>query len=156
MPDQLPMYLSAAAIAAMPAEKRVHFVNPLAIRHNKSLGDAVGLKNLGIHFSTVAPGDYSTEFHAHRYEEECIYVLSGHGTATIGETKQRIGPGDFIGCPCNGVAHEMFNDGTEPLVCLVIGQRLIQEVTDYPRRDLRLFRHSGVREIVETKNLRQV
>ncbi|MSQ18310.1 MAG: cupin domain-containing protein [Betaproteobacteria bacterium] len=156
MPESAPLFLSAAAIAAMPAEKRVHFVNPLAIRYNKSLGDAVGLKNIGVHLITVAPDDYSTEYHVHRYEEECIYVLSGRGMATIGETKQRIGPGDFIGCPCNGVAHEMINDGAEPLVCLVIGQRLPQEIVDYPRRELRLIRHSGVRELVETKNLRKV
>jgi uncharacterized cupin superfamily protein len=150
------MYLSATEIAAMPAERRVHFVNPLAIRQNKSIGDAVGMKNLGVHLVTVAPGDSSTEFHAHRYEEECIYVLSGRGKATIGEATHQIGPGDFIGCPCNGVAHETINDGTEPLVYLVVGQRLVQEVTDYPRKGLRLFRHSGVRELVDWKDLRKV
>jgi len=150
------MLLTATAIAAMPEEKRVHFVNPLAIRLNKSLGDAVGMKNLGVHLVTVLPGDYSTEFHAHRYEEECFYVLSGQGKATIGESTYRIGPGDFIGCPCNGVPHEMLNDGTEPLMYLVMGQRLVQEVTDYPRRGLRLFRHSGVRELVDVREIRGV
>ena len=151
-----PMLLSAATIAAMPEERRVHFVNPLAIRFNKSLGDAVGLKNLGVHLVRVAPGDYSTEFHAHHYEEECIYVLSGHGTATIGQSIHPIGPGDFLGFPCNAVAHELKNDGTEPLVYLVMGQRLVQEVAEYPRQGLRLFRHSGVRELVDVKQLRAV
>ena len=148
------MYLAAAAIAAMPAERRVHFLNPKAIRSNKSLGDATGLTRLGVHLITVAPGDRSTEFHVHHYEEECIYVLSGRATAVIGEESHSIGPGDFIGCPCNGVAHEMVNDGAEPLVCLVIGQRLVQDITDYPRRGKRLFRHSGKRDVVDHDQLR--
>lgn len=156
MTEPRPLFLSAAAIAAMPAERRVHFVNPLAIRLTKSLGDAVGMKNVGVHLVTVAPGDVSAEFHAHRYEEECLYVLSGHGRATIGDVTHNIGPGDFIGCPCNGVAHETINDGAEPLVYLVVGQRLVQEVTDYPRKGLRLFRHSGVRELVDVKEIRSV
>ena len=148
------MYLAAAAIAAMPAERRVHFLNPKAIRSNKSLGDATGLTHLGVHLITVAPGDRSTEFHVHHYEEECIYVLSGHATAVIGEASHAIGPGDFIGCPCNGVAHEMVNDGAEPLVCLVVGQRLTQDITDYPRRAKRLFRHSGKRDVVDHDQIR--
>ena len=148
------MYLAAAAIAAMPGERRVHFLNPQAIRTNKSLGDAVGMKHLGVHLITVAPGDRSTEFHVHHYEEECIYVLSGRATAVIGDESHGIGPGDFIGCPCNGVPHEMVNDGAEPLVCLVIGQRLTQDITDYPRRGKRLFRHSGKRDLVDHAQIR--
>jgi len=49
------MYLSAQAIASMAAVKRVHFLNDGAIRSNKSLGDAVGMKNLGVHLTTVEP-----------------------------------------------------------------------------------------------------
>ena len=66
------MYLSAKTIAAMAGEHRVHFVNPAAKRINKSLGDAAGLKNLGVHMMTVAPGDRSSEYHSHRYEDEAI------------------------------------------------------------------------------------
>lgn len=147
------MYLSAEKIAAMEGNRRVHNLNSAAIRTNKSLGDEVGLKNIGIHLISVAPGDKSTEFHTHRYEEEAIYVLSGRGTAVIGETTQEIGPGDFIGFPAGGAAHETINDGTEPLVCLVIGQRLQQDVVDYPRKGKRLFRNSGERNLVDHSNL---
>ena len=94
----------------MEGERRVHFVNPKAVRINKSLGDAAGLKNLGVHLMTVAPGDRSSEYHCHRYEDEAIYVLSGHGTAVIGEESYRIGPGDFLGFPGGGPAHETIND----------------------------------------------
>jgi uncharacterized cupin superfamily protein len=150
------MYLSAENIAAMEGVRRVHFLNPSAVRTNKSLGDEVGLKKLGVHLISIAPGDKSTEFHVHHYEEEAIYVLSGRGTEVIGETRQKIGPGDFIGFPTNGVAHETINDGTEPLVCLVIGQRLQQDVTDYPRKRQRLYRHSGERNVVDYANIERV
>jgi uncharacterized cupin superfamily protein len=64
------MYLSAEAIAAMEGVRKVHYLNPDAVRINKSLGDAVGLKNIGVHLISVPPGHRSTEFHVHHYEEE--------------------------------------------------------------------------------------
>jgi uncharacterized cupin superfamily protein len=147
------MYLSAQAIAAMHAAKRVHFLNEGAIRSNKSIGDAAGLKNLGVHLITVQPGHRSTEYHFHHYEEECVYVLSGSGTAVIGEQTHKVGPGDLMGHPIDKVAHEMTNDGTEPLVCLVIGQRLVQDISDYPRKGKRLYRHSGERRLVDIDSI---
>ena len=143
------MVLSAEQIAAMAGVRRVHHLNPAAIRTDKSLGDEVGLKNIGVHLMSIAVGDKSTELHTHRYEEEAIYVLSGRGTEVIGDTKQKIGSGDFIGFPAGGVAHETVNDGAEPLVCLVIGQRLAQDVVDYPRKGKRLYRNSGQRDMVD-------
>lgn len=143
------MYLSASDIEALEAVHKVHFLNERAVRTNRSLGDAVGLKSLGIHLISVEPGHYSTEYHAHYYEEECIYVLSGHGVATIGGERHAIGPGDFIGCPANGVPHGMFNDGEASLVCLVIGQRLAQDVADYPDQQKRLYRNSGEWNLVD-------
>src|SRR5215471_8116764 len=143
------MHLSAEKIAAMEGIRRVHNLNPEAIRIDKSLGDEVGLKNIGIHLITIAPGDKSTELHSHRYEEEAIYVLSGHGTEVIGDETHKIGPGDFIGFPGGGSAHETINDGAEPLVCLVIGQRLAQDVVDYPRVGKRLYRNSGQRDLID-------
>lgn len=149
------MYLSAQAIAAMEGEHRVHFVNPAAKRIDKSLGDAAGLKNLGVHMMTVAPGDRSSEYHCHRYEDEAIYVLSGQGTAVIGDESYKIEPGDFLGFPGGGAAHETINDGTEPLVCLVIGQRLAQDVVDYPRAGKRLYRNSGQRDMVDVSSIQK-
>ena len=150
------MYLSAKDIEQLEGVTKVHFLNPDAVRVNKSLGDAVGLRNLGVHLIEVAPGRKSTELHLHRYEEEAIYVLSGRARAVIGDETVRIGPGDFLGFPTNGVAHEMVNDGDEPLVCLVVGQRLAQDVTDYPRLGKRLYRNSGEWNVVDHAAIRRL
>jgi len=143
------MYLSAAAITAMKGEDRVHFVNSACKRNDKSLGDAAGLKNLGVHIMTIAPGNSSSEYHCHKYEDEAIYVLSGHGTGVIGEERFKIGPGDFLAFPGSGPAHETINDSAESLVCLVIGQRLPQDVVDYPRAGKRMYRNTGQRDMVD-------
>ena len=143
------MYISAQQISSLAGVRRVHQLNSAAIRLDKSLGDEAGLKNIGVHLITIAPGDKSTEFHSHKYEDEAIYVLSGHGTEIIGNDAYKIGPGDFIGLPGGGPAHETVNDGSEPLVCLVIGQRLPQDVVDYPRQGKRLYRNSGQRDMID-------
>jgi uncharacterized cupin superfamily protein len=148
------MYLSAKQIAAMESIRRVHRLNSAAIREDKSLGDEAGLKNIGIHLITIAPGNKSTEFHSHKYEDEAIYVLSGRGTEAIGNETYKIGPGDFIGLAAGGPAHETINDGSEPLVCLVIGQRLPQDVVDYPHQAKRLYRNSGQRDMVDVAQIR--
>jgi len=148
--------LSAQAIANMAGTHKTHFLNSNAVRLNKSLGDEVGLKNIGVHLITVQPGHHSTEFHVHLFEEECIYVLSGTGTATIGEQTHAIGSGDFIGCPLNGIAHCMKAEGFEPLVCLVIGQRLAQDVGDYPNLKKRLYRNNGEWNLVDHADIEHI
>lgn len=80
-------------------------------------------------------------------------MLSGTGTVRLGDETQRIGPGDFIGYPTNGVAHSMINDGTQALVCLVIGQRLAQDVSDYPEAGKRLYRNSGRWDLVAVDDI---
>ncbi|MBD3897289.1 cupin domain-containing protein [Halomonas sp. ML-15] len=150
------MYLSKQDIEELEGVRKVHLLNAEAVRINKSLGDAVGMTQLGIHQISVPPGHFSTEYHCHRYEEEAVYVLSGVGMATLGDRKQPIRPGDFIGYPINGVAHEMYNDGDEPLVCLVVGQRLAQDVCDYPRSGKRLYINGSEQTLVDHADIEHI
>src|SRR5579862_1251688 len=99
--------LSAAMIAKMDEVRRVHVLNKRAIRRGKSLGDATGMRDLGIHLVKVAPGDASTEYHTHYCDEEFVYILSGRGVAEIGGRKVEIGPGDFMGFTAKALPHAM-------------------------------------------------
>ena len=45
--------------------------------HKLGTGDAVGMRDMGIHLVRIAPGDASTEYHTHYCDEEFVYVLSG-------------------------------------------------------------------------------
>lgn len=136
-----PTLLTAVQIEAMPGTEKTHFLNPNAQRLNKSLGDATGLTGLGIHIIEVAPGQETTEHHCHHHEDEAIFVLSGSGTAYIGDDPHPIGPGDFLGY---ATAHSIVNTGDAPLRCLVVGERADHDVGDYPRKGKRIFRNTGL------------
>ena len=147
------LILKAKDIEAMAGERRIHFLNPNADRLRKSLGDAVGLNNIGVHLVTVEPGKDTTEYHKHYYEEECIYILSGSGTLIIEGESLPFEKGDFVGFPANTAAHSLKNTGSETLVFLVMGQRLEQDVADYPNQKKRLYRNSGRWDLVNIDNI---
>lgn len=152
--DARKLLLTAAAIERMAGTPKVHFLNPNAVRLNKSLGDAVGLSQLGVHLIYVEPGRETTEYHKHHYEEECVYVLAGRATLVVEGERHPLAPGDFAGFPRATAAHAIVNDGDETLVCLVIGQRLAHDVTDYPERRQRLYRHGGEWNLVDLEHVR--
>lgn len=140
-------------IDEMEGLAKTHFLNDNAKRINKSLGDQVGLTQLGFHIIEIQPGFDSTEYHVHHGEDECTYVLSGTGTVTIDDADEAIGPGDFIGYPAGGSPHTMKNTGTEVLRCIVVGQRLSAELVEYPRLGKRLYRHAGGADLVDAKHV---
>lgn len=146
-------HLSAAAIAAMPSTATAHPLNPNSVRLKKSLGDAVGLTQMGVHLITVPPGRDTTEYHRHWFEEEFLYVLSGTGQAEIDGQLVEVGTGDFMGFARGGAAHSLSNTGIEPLVCLVAGQRLEQDVCDYPKLNKRLYVNGAHEDLVDIQHL---
>lgn len=147
------LIIKASEIETMSGEKKVHFLNPNAVKISKSLGDVVGLKNIGVHMLYVEPGKETTEYHKHYYEEECIYILSGSGELVIEGDSFQFTDGDFVGFPTDTAAHSLLNNGTETLICLVMGQRLEQDVADYPNQGKRLYRNSGNWDLVELQNI---
>jgi uncharacterized cupin superfamily protein len=151
--DTRKLLLKAGDIDNMTGERKTHYLNPNAVRVNKSLGDAVGLQHMGVHLIYVEPGRDTTEYHKHHYEEECLYVLSGQGVAVIDGEQLPIAPGDFLGFPANHAAHCITNNGSETLVCLVAGQRLAHDVADYPKLGKRLYRNGGEWNLVDLADI---
>ena len=80
----------------------------------------------------------------HYHEDEAVFVLSGTGTAEIGDAEHQIKAGDFIGYRKGGLPHNIRNTGDHTLRCLVIGQRLEQDVADYTRQTKRIYRNAGM------------
>lgn len=140
--------LKAADIDAMPEEERVHPLDSTVVRHNRSLGDAVGLNSIGVHLVRLRPGHVSTVYHFHHQDEEWIYILSGRGMAEIGDETFEVGAGDFMGFVAGSLPHLLRNPSGENLVYLVGGNRLPFDVCDYPRIRKRRYRINGKSESV--------
>lgn len=75
--------ITAAEIQTMPETGTQHQFNDQAVRFAKSLGDAAGLSQCGIHLVRVEPSFETTQHHRHHYCDEFIYILSGSGIAKI-------------------------------------------------------------------------
>ena len=152
-----PLLIAASEIAANPGERKTHFLNPRADRLRLSLGDRVGLKNIGVHRVIIEPGRESTEYHQHYQEEECLYVLEGKATLRLDGEEYPLGAGDFVGFPVNGglgsAPHAIINNSDAPFVMLVMGQRLDFDVTDYPDQGKRLYRHDKQWDLVDIDSL---
>ena len=138
-----PHLLTRAQIAALPERRHVHQFNANAVRMTRSLSDVLNLARIGVHLIRLEPGRDSTQFHYHDRDEEFIYVLSGRGTADIGDARIDIGAGDFMAFPEQSAAHCLSNPFTEDLVYLVGGERNALDVVHYPRIQRSMLKHDG-------------
>jgi uncharacterized cupin superfamily protein len=117
-----------------------HPLNPSSEVYGHLLGDAVGLRRLGVHLLRVPPGKESFVYHSHRLEEEWMFVLSGRGVMEVDGAEHEVGPGDFVGFPTPSLAHHLRNPFGEDLVYLSCGERREAEVADFPRHGKQLVR----------------
>ena len=83
----------------------------------------------------LAPGKKSFPLHAHQMTEEAMFVISGTGQVRTQEGLTPIGPGDFVSFPAGGVAHQLVNDGTEPLVYIAMSHSVGADVVEYPEAE---------------------
>ncbi len=140
--------LCKADIERLTETHHCHALDPEAQRRTRSLGDATGLKTLGVHLVRLEPGRESTVYHFHHQDEEWLYILSGHGIAEIGGEKSAVGPGDFMGFVAGSAPHTLTNPHQEDMVYLVGGNRCPVDICDYPRHGMRRYRVDGVSEFV--------
>ena len=66
----------------------------------------------------VAPGQ-SQRAHTHDTQDKIYYVLEGGGRFSLGGADERLSTGEALVAPA-GVEHGLVNDGTEPLLVLVV------------------------------------
>lgn len=81
----------------------------------------------------LPPGKKSFPFHMHHVTEEALFVVSGSGKVRTPEGMTPISAGDWVGFPPKDGAHQLINDGTEPLVYIALGVNPIGvDIVDYP------------------------
>jgi len=107
-------------------------LNPKSRLAGTPLASLAGFARTGVDIVTVPPGAESFAYHAHAFEEEWLYVLSGRGVALVDGKEFELGAGDFLGFPAPSVPHLMINRGTTDLVYLEGGERRGIDVIDYP------------------------
>jgi mannose-6-phosphate isomerase-like protein (cupin superfamily) len=90
-----------------------HFVHGGAERLATRLVNAEALPTK-ISWYRVAPGAHCSH-HVHQGKDECWLIVSGRGTARIGEAEHAVYPGDLL-YTREGTPHSLFNGEPEDLV----------------------------------------
>ena len=107
-------------------------------RFKRAIGDASGLRTVGINHTTLMPGKYSSMRHWHTKEDELIYVLEGEVVLITDQGERRMRAGQCVGFPArlrNG--HHFVNRTKRPAVYLEISNRDHADSAYYPDVDMR-------------------
>jgi uncharacterized cupin superfamily protein len=113
-------------------EQQAQEKGKFSVKH-RALAGAAGGRNIGCGMVEVPPGKTAWPFHYHFANEEALYILSGTGTARIGDQRIPIRAGDYLVFPPGkDTPHQTINTGTEPLVYLALSTMLTTEVVGYP------------------------
>lgn len=105
-----------------------------AVRAERQLGRAVGLRQFGANHLTLGPGAVSSRRHWHEEEDEFVYVLSGSVVLRDENGEHELAAGAFAGFSAGAAnAHHLINRSAEPAELLVVGIRKVgEERIHYP------------------------
>ncbi len=115
------------------------FDEPCRARMRQRLGDAGGLSDFGVNLLTLLPGVWSSQRHWHADEDEFVYIVSGEAVLVSDAGEELLRAGDCAAFPkgeANG--HHLINRGDVPCICLEIGSRSPNDVSNYPGLDLKI------------------
>lgn len=112
--------------------KEVAHGSRMAVRR-KQLGAAAKGRKLGCSLLELPPGKQSWPAHYHLANEEALFVLSGTGRLRLGGETVAVKAGDYVALPPGEErAHQLFNDGAEPLRYLALSTMEHPDVVVYP------------------------
>jgi uncharacterized cupin superfamily protein len=83
----------------------------------------------------LPPGKRSFPMHVHYVTEEAMWVISGRAKVHTADGDVAIGPGDYVSFPAGGPAHQLINDGNEPLLYLAMSAVQGFDIVEYPDSD---------------------
>ena len=113
------------------------FFTRMAKRKKKALGEFFGLKNFGVNLTRLAPGGESALMHAHKKQDEMIYVIQGRPTLVTESGEVLLSSGMCAGFPANGEAHHLVNRSDRDVLYVEIGDRTEGDEVWYPNDDMR-------------------
>ena len=96
------------------------------------IGLALGLTTLGCMLHVVPPGKTAFPFHRHHGCDEMFVILSGSGEYRIGDQRLPVRPGDCLGAPAGGEAHQIINTGPDELRYLGLSNNGAADLVEYP------------------------
>jgi uncharacterized cupin superfamily protein len=107
-------------------------------RETRAIGDATGLKKIGINLTTLMPGKESSVRHYHTLEDEFVFVLEGEVVLRTNEGEQTLVAGMCAGFPAGTTnGHQLVNRTQRPARYLEISNRDPADTAEYPDDDLR-------------------
>jgi uncharacterized cupin superfamily protein len=113
------------------------FASRMAGRVIRPLGDAFRLSNFGVNLTALAPGAVSALRHAHRRQDEFIYILAGEPILVTNEGETALQPGMCAGFRAgSGNAHMLVNRTDRDCLYLVVGDRTPGDSASYPDDDI--------------------
>lgn len=138
-PETIPVAIDAAQVP--PRQVRSVYPEPFASRmtgrEKRVLGNLFGLSNFGVNLTRLAPGAISALRHAHTRQDEFVYIVQGRPLMRTDEGDTRLSPGMCAGFRAGtGNGHHLYNDTTEPVEYLEIGDRSPNDEVAYPDDDL--------------------
>jgi uncharacterized cupin superfamily protein len=136
-PLKLPA-IDPATVESKPGSNYpAHFKPRVAGRSKQRLGDALGLKNFGVNFTTIKPGSASALRHWHVKQDEFVYIVSGELVMVTDAGEQLLTAGMCAGFPAgNADGHHLVNRSTRDAVYLEVGDRTPGDGASYPDDDL--------------------
>lgn len=89
-----------------------------------SVGKDLGLKRIGIHHEILRPNKRSSWPHAHKVEEELVYILSGTPDIWVNGKIYAARPGDAIFFPPgSNLAHTIINNTANDVEMMIFGEQ---------------------------------
>lgn len=119
MPARPPFILHAGDVAPVVTTRFGETFAP-----SRPIGQRAGLRRLGLHVVTVAPGVRTGLAHAEADEEEFVYVAAGEVDAWLDGELHRVRAGDLVALPAGtGLAHTFIGVGPDDATLIVGGER---------------------------------
>ena len=122
-------------------------------REKRALGDALGLKHVGVNLTTLPPGKESSMRHFHTHEDELVFVVEGEVVLRTDEGEQTLTVGMCAGFPAGSRdGHHLVNRSDRPARYLEISNRNPADIAEYSDVDLACARNAEGKYVFSRKD----